>query len=1518
MTADFAQRNYALRSPGTRVLIVAAGTYAPGARLPNVPAAATTARDLEWLLLHRCEVTRENLSVLVDPADPIELGRAVGAAAAAATDALVLYYIGHGLVSPGNELYLATAATDDELDGLAFKALPYQAIRDVLGTCRARSVLVVLDCCFAGRARGSFGNAAATAFDLASFGGTYLLSAASATEQALAPEGARHTAFTGAVIELLYEGDPAGPPDITVESMYRHLRRELPRRDIPPPQRSVSGNAGDIALTPNPATPPRSNPLPPPENTDDSDAPCPYRGLDPFTADDTRYFFGRETALAELLNTASTFADDGPVFLVGVSGVGKSSLLQAGFLPAIARGELRLAGASSWPRLSMTPGRRPLATLAQRLLPNLTAETLPRLYEDPTYIRKICADALYSYRGADVPDGRLLLVVDQFEELFTTCEDEAERRAFITAIDAISHSIALVVIAVRADFYAHCVARPELARALQHRQIAVAPMTADQLRDAIGKPAAVSGLTLEPGLSDRLLSDLGSDPGAAGASLPLLSYALRQTWIRRQDSTLTFAGYEASGGIRNAVTQQADLAFASLDTDARRAARHLLLRMVHLGSDTEDTRRTIDLDELVSEFPQDTTAVQAACTSFSDKRLIVVDGRSARITHDALLHAWPRLRRWIDEDRRGLLVRQQLVEDAAGWRHAGRDRDLLYRGARLAAAREWSREPRNSAQLGQVDKEFLDRSVRSTRRNRVVALASVLVLLFAIAAGGIAIVQYRSASAQAALDDSASAARTADTIRDTDPAAALQLSLAAYRISPTPQARAALLAAAGTPFPIEVGRTDKSVLRLVTSTDGHALATSHQGQEIRLWDVTDDLHPAAGSVIKSDRGNVALAFVPGTHILAAQSAASLRLWDVSDVHHPIQLGQSDFPESATIDVAIDATGTFAASVGVLDGVLRLWDITDRHHPVLDAAVPADASGSHAVVFDPQRRYLATGGARDSSIGGSGAASVKLWDIANPQTPTVVSTTAAESIVGLAFSPSGNLLVAVGSQRAIGIWDTTDPTKPVSKCGAGQNYQLMAGDLYRVEFDTDRAFVTADTSGSVDRWTMDRQSGCADLSSKFPAKQAVTAISLGRDGRRIASGTADGRIQLWSNPTAAPLPDLWTLRDRRGSGLGFSAGSRYFIDDNIWDVSTPTDPQELPPPANAAWLPQERLPGRDNYLLSTNSGHDTASLWDVTNFRHPVLLSTFGRPGDFFLGDWATSADGRLLAVPRLPGPTIDVWNLADPGNPSLATTISGLTRRPTTALTDEKDPMVSVRFIRQRLLTASDARGVRMIDLSNPAEPSPPVEIYHPDDRDLAFHPGSLTISDSYLVTGPSASGPVIVRIDANRNPERVNLNLPSTKQGAVFLASNILTIAVANHIEIWDLQSRSLRSIVSTGREVLANSLAASPNGRLLAVMTEDGAARVWDVSSPGNPVSIGQTVQTKSPGIATSVQFSPDSRLLAFAVAAERTGLATQLVDLDPARVYRHLCSIAPHDLSPDTWSTYLPNVRYRAPCP
>ena len=453
-------------------------------------------------------------------------------------------------------------------------------------------------------------------------------------------------------------------------------------------------------------------------------AAAPYRGLASFQPEDAAWFFGREDLTARLVGLASAAPAPGvPLTVVGPSGSGKSSLLRAGLIPSM----------PDWPRSRLalfTPGATPLRELARQLAlldpgrdpadpdpadPAILAGTSrveAVLRSDPGEVPRLAPGL--------IPDGsepRLLIVVDQFEEIFTACRDEAERQRFITAICALTGP-AVVVAALRADFYDRALRYPELARALQERQVVVVPMTRHEVRSAIVEPASLARLAVEDGLVELLLRDLAPhapEGGPAGAAheagaLPLLSHALLTTWSHSHGGRLTVADYQASGGIRNAIARTADLVYEALDEDQRDIARRLFLRLVYVADDAPETRRSVPLAEL-RDWPGEAATSGEVLGRFVAERLITVDAETAQITHEALLTAWPLLRAWIDANREGLRVRRRLSDAARAWDEAGKDPAALLRGGQLALARDWAADPVNRDSLTTLTGAFVDAGI---------------------------------------------------------------------------------------------------------------------------------------------------------------------------------------------------------------------------------------------------------------------------------------------------------------------------------------------------------------------------------------------------------------------------------------------------------------------------------------------------------------------------------------------------------------------------------------------------------------------------------------------------------------------------------------------------------------------------------------------------------------------------------------------------------------------------------------
>jgi hypothetical protein len=474
----------------------------------------------------------------------------------------------------------------------------------------------------------------------------------------------------------------------------------------------------------------------------------PYLGLAAFGPGDAPLFFGREAETAHLLALISDRLDKpGPLIVSGASGVGKSSLLGAGLLPALATGRLPARGSAAWPANLMRPGPRPLLELAATIAPlaGVPARDLEAdLRADPARITGAIRKALLenTERDGNTTD-RLVMIVDQFEEVFTQCADEQERRTFIKALSAAAGTtangpaqapMAIVVLGVRADFEARCAEYPDLANAVQDRYL-VPPMTPSELQQAIVAPALAAGFHIDAGLVEILLHDAAGPSGAATA-MPLLSYALDQTWRGRSGQNLTIADYERTGGIRGALAASAESTYHRLTTYQQAMAHGLFMRLIAVSEDGTWTAHPVSRTELTGSMPAGQERdLLAAIDAFVGERLLTLTYDTIAISHEVLLAAWPRLRAWLDDSRADQIVRTRLSRDAAEWMRSGQDPSYLYIGSRLASAHDAAARIVNTNQLplSPSEREFLNASTRighrSARSQRMVVVLLIVVLL---------------------------------------------------------------------------------------------------------------------------------------------------------------------------------------------------------------------------------------------------------------------------------------------------------------------------------------------------------------------------------------------------------------------------------------------------------------------------------------------------------------------------------------------------------------------------------------------------------------------------------------------------------------------------------------------------------------------------------------------------------------------------------------------------------------------
>ncbi|MFY9823220.1 MAG: TIR domain-containing protein, partial [Thermoanaerobaculia bacterium] len=585
---------------------------------------------------------------------------------------------------------------------------------------------------------------------------------------------------------------------------------------------------------------------------------CPYRGLQPFEIDNSAFFHGREVLIGWLLDKLKPARVDLRFLAItGASGSGKSSLARAGLLAALKNGEL--PGSKDWPIAICTPGHQPLDSLALALgdalpLGSSQAVTLSLMRElagDPRTLHRTCRIALRSAPASR----RLVVLVDQFEEVFTLCTDEVQRQALIANLLYAAKEAdgqTAVVLTLRSDFYGHCDAYPELASAVSDRNELVGPMTEAELRSAIVEPARTAGLELEGDLADRLLEDVEEQPGR----LPLLQHALLQLWQQREGHKLTAAAYRRIGKVAGALQQHAEDIFTSFTEGEREACQRVLLRLVQ-ADETRVTRRRLAFDELVSaaDSEADRQAATTVITRLIAERLLTAGEENrptVELAHEALINAWKRFHDWIDADRDSLRMRRRLDEGANEWVAGGRDPSYLYTGSRLSQAEEWARDRAGEA-TPQI-REFLAASAaqrdqelekkRRQRRRTILLLASAAVA--AALAAVVTFTYWKRSERQQQINLATQMAGQSRIALASNPLMGLLLATEAVHLkSDLPEANGALLGALALSDAQPLGRT--GIVAITASADRGSLATASQDGTVTVWNL------AAGPPKKPER-----------------------------------------------------------------------------------------------------------------------------------------------------------------------------------------------------------------------------------------------------------------------------------------------------------------------------------------------------------------------------------------------------------------------------------------------------------------------------------------------------------------------------------------------------------------------------------------------------------------------------------------------------------------------------------------
>ena len=852
-------------------------------------------------------------------------------------------------------------------------------------------------------------------------------------------------------------------------------------------------------------------------------AAAPYPGLAAFQRGDGERFFGREDLANDLVRRLS---QQRFLAVFGASGSGKSSLLRAGLLPRLD------TDAQSSTALLFTPGPHPLEECAITLATEAgtTAGRLcTELAQDPANLHRLIRQILAGRPST----AEVILVVDQFEEIFTLCRSEEERASFVSALVTATqapNSRCRAVLGVRADFYAHCTQYAELLAALAESQVPLGPMSGEQLRQAIVQPAARAGMSVEGALVAALVAECHGKHGA----LPLFSHALLETWHRRRGNALTLAGYRAAGGMEGALARTAETFYSSLTPSQQQSARQLFLRLTSLGEGTEDTRRRLPHRELDHDADIATVLEQAARA-----RLLTLDDHHVDVTHEALIRCWPRLHRWLTEDRERLRRHRRLTEAALLWESLDRDPDVLYRGARLAMAGEFADSSVHRSALTVRERAFLEASLaaeevrnhqfvhRARRLRRLVALLAVTTLA-ASGAAGYALHAQREITQQRNEILSRNVATEARSLRDSQPALHTQLMMAAYQLSPTNEARDGLLGAVSTPLP---GRGEL-VSSVAFDPAGRGLAAGGD-TNVQLWDVPETGPPTRAGATRPAGRVTSVAFAPDGRTLAVGGFDStVRLWDVSDRRRPTHTASLTGHTDVVFAVAFSPDGRTLAT-GSYDHTVRLWDLTARPRPALRAVLTGHRLNVKAVAFSHDGRVLATGG--DDRT-------VQLWDVTRPHEPVRLSVLTGHRnfVTSVVFGPGDRTLVSSSDDRTVRIWDTSRPSRPAPLSTlTGHNAVVISVALSK----DGRLLASGGYDGFGRLWNVTDPRHPAPAGVLGPGG-ALNAVALSPDGRFLLTGGADHTARLW--PTD-PRRAIEQGCARNTAGITRAQWEHYFPD-----------------------------------------------------------------------------------------------------------------------------------------------------------------------------------------------------------------------------------------------------------------------------------------------------------------------------------------------------------------------------------
>ncbi|MAT98710.1 MAG: hypothetical protein CL608_16325 [Anaerolineaceae bacterium] len=1184
---------------------------------------------------------------------------------------------------------------------------------------------------------------------------------------------------------------------------------------------------------------------------------CPYLGLFAFGEDDATNFFGRETFTERLLDIVQRRQ---LVAIVGASGSGKSSVVFAGLVAKLRHNQ-------DWHILTFRPGAHPFQALADALVaeqnPTQTREerqpATNQLANKLQQKKVQLVPLLHQILLAHKPAKQLLIVSDQFEEIYTLCTDQDVRRAFLAllleTLDVAQFRqmpLFTLVLTLRTDFLSQAIAYRPLADALQNADIKLGPMTRRELSQAIAAPARRHGLLFESGLVARILDDVGDEPG----NLPLLQFALKELWEKAREGYLTHDGYEAIGGVEGALARYADREFARLTPAEQEQARRVFIQMVRPGSGTEDTRRLAERSELGESSWQ---LVQ----KLADARLVVTSlapngQETVEVVHEALIRGWGQLRTWMEEDRAFRAWQERLRAALRQWQMSQQDSGALLRGALLAEAEGWLAERQSF--LSREERYFIDESLKLRREKQqaleqerlerqqaaaqarfarrlawltgALVVAIVLVLLFALTAvNNNRIAQANAATARAnestavalrqasEFSQATSVAAEATARADAGLRATAEFAAEAEREIAEMNADEAVAAQATAEFSVE------ELATAVAIAEKNAEEAENQSRQVAARELagiaTDQLNsdPQLGLLLALEAVNL----TQSVNLAAPESAedALFRAMQSSQLRR-IFSGHTE----GINDVAFSADGRFLATVSQ-DSDVKVWDVAAGQEI---GTLSAHGQPVNAVAFSPDGSRLATAGNDGFII---------LWNMASLELITVLNGQDG-AVNDIAFDPDGTQLVAGYASSIVRLWDLDNRRSELRLLAHTASVNAAA-----FRHDGSR-FATAGDDGRIIIWNSDTGASLFSIEPSLNSNNqpiAIHALAYSPDDSRLLAANGSGTATAWDTGDASLVfrvaGHAVSLED-----VAFSPDGTLFAtasSDNtvkVWDAATQQALYTLTGHSSGVTAVAFH-PTADQMVTASSDG--TARLWRTEAGLSPQILS--GHTGNILA--IAFSGDGRFLATVGT-DETARVWQTED------GTQVA--------QFADHNNIVNDVAFNPEGTLlaTVSDDQNARLWNVAGGQIQLPVMD--HPAPvNGVTFNPEgtvlATTADDGILRFWNPVDNSLQRRLPYEAGLTKVSFS----PDGSLVAAGAVDGTAV-----IWNVVTEEIVQILS-GHEAAVNDVAFSGDGRWLATASSDGTARLWNVAS----------------GEALRVFSGHGGPVLSVALSADGSRLATGSVD-------------------------------------